>query len=394
LTAASRHLLFSPRQARNASTQSTLPLDASQAGASALPDFSGTPVSLTGSDLLDIPEQLGFLKTLGLDFGWGPTSMMQTVLESIYIYTGLPWWASIGVVAIAVRLALLKPSLDASENAQKHQELMKDPKYQTAVNEMKAMMISGNHLAGAEARARVALMNRAVGFSMWKNFVPLLQLPVGIGMFRLIQGMAHLPVPSFESGGALWFTDLAVADPLFILPALSGIFMMMGMRIPLPYMAPQQAKTMKLFSLAVVPISTIVTLFMPAGLPLYFFYSSVLHFVQSWFTHQPWFRRMIGLRPLTIPGLSDAALWQAPRVVDSSAPRVTSARPAAAPASETMYDSLKSTFSDAKEKLNERADKGEAERTHKAAREYEEKRSLEEKEKTLARLQRRSKGRH
>jgi len=394
LTAASRHLLFSPRQARNASTQSTLPLDASQAGASALPDFSGTPVSLTGSDLLDIPEQLGFLKTLGLDFGWGPTSMMQTVLESIYIYTGLPWWASIGVVAIAVRLALLKPSLDASENAQKHQELMKDPKYQTAVNEMKAMMISGNHLAGAEARARVALMNRAVGFSMWKNFVPLLQLPVGIGMFRLIQGMAHLPVPSFESGGALWFTDLAVADPLFILPALSGIFMMMGMRIPLPYMAPQQAKTMKLFSLAVLPISTIVTLFMPAGLPLYFFYSSVLHFVQSWFTHQPWFRRMIGLRPLTIPGLSDAALWQAPRVVDSSAPRVTSARPAAAPASETMYDSLKSTFSDAKEKLNERADKGEAERTHKAAREYEEKRSLEEKEKTLARLQRRSKGRH
>ena len=229
-TAASRPLLFSPRQARNASTQSTLPLDASQAG-STLTDFSGTPVSLTGSDLLDIPEQIGFLKTLGLDFGWGPTSLMQTCLESIYIYTGLPWWASIGVVALAVRLALLKPSLDASENAQKHQELMKDPKYQAAVNEMKAMMISGNHLAGAEARARVSLMNRAVGFSMWKNFVPMLQLPIGIGMFRLIQGMAHLPVPSFETGGALWFTDLAVADPLFILPVLSGILMMMGMRV-------------------------------------------------------------------------------------------------------------------------------------------------------------------
>ncbi len=151
---------------------------------------------------------------------------------------------------------------------------------------------------------------------------------------------------------------------------------------------------MKLFSLAVVPISTIVTLFMPAGLPLYFFYSSLLHFVQSWFTHQPWFRRLIGLRPLAMPGLSDAVLWQAPRVVDPNAPRVTSARRAAAPASETMYDSLKSTFSDAKEKLNERADKGEAERTHKAAREYEEKRALEEKEKTLARLQRRSKGRY
>ncbi len=158
-------------------------------------------------------------------------------------------------------------------------------------------------------------------------------------------------------------------------------------------MAPQQAKTMKLFSFAVVPISTIVTLFMPAGLPLYFFYSSLLHFVQSWFTHQPWFRRLIGLRPLVIPG-SNAMTWEMPRVVDPSAPRVISAQRAAAPASENMFDSLKSTFADAKDRLNERADKGEAERSHKAAREYEEKRALEEKEKTLARLQRRSKDRY
>ncbi len=150
---------------------------------------------------------------------------------------------------------------------------------------------------------------------------------------------------------------------------------------------------MKLFSLAVVPISTIVTLFMPAGLPLYFFYTSLLHFVQSWLTHQAWFRRLIGLRPLTIPG-SDANVWEMTRIVDPSAPRVISAQRAAAPASENMYDSLKSTFADAKDRLNERADKGEAERTRKAAREYEEKRALEEKEKTLARLQRRSKGRH
>jgi YidC/Oxa1 family membrane protein insertase len=229
-SAASRHLVFSPRQARNASTQSTIPPTAAP-DASSLADITGTPVSLTGSDLLDIPEQIGFLKTLGLEYGWGVTSFMQTILESVYVYTGLPWWASIGVVAVAIRLALIKPGLDASENTIKYQELLKDPKYKAATEDMKRLIVSGNHLAGAEARARVSLMNKAAGYSLWKNFVPLLQLPIGIGMFRLIKGMSALPVPSFETGGILWFTDLTVADPLFILPVLSGIIMTMGMRV-------------------------------------------------------------------------------------------------------------------------------------------------------------------
>jgi YidC/Oxa1 family membrane protein insertase len=233
--AASRPLLFSPRQARNASTQTATPFEAAPAPeASSLADLAGTPVSLTGSDLLDIPEQIGFLKTLGLDYGWGPTSLMQYLLESVYVYTGLPWWASIGVVAVAVRLALLKPTFNATQNSQIQQDLRKDPKYVAATDEMKSMMISGNHLAGAEARARVSMMHRAAGFSIWKSAVPLLQIPIGFGMFRLIKGMAALPVPSFESGGVLWFTDLAAADPLFILPIAASIVMMAGMRVCSP----------------------------------------------------------------------------------------------------------------------------------------------------------------
>ena len=63
--------------------------------------------------------------------------MMQTVLESVYVYTGLPWWASIAIVATGIRLALLKPTIDASENTQKLQELQKDPRYIAATEEMK-----------------------------------------------------------------------------------------------------------------------------------------------------------------------------------------------------------------------------------------------------------------
>ena len=54
-----------------------------------------------------------------------------------------------------------------------------------------------------------------------KSFVPMLaQAPLFISFFLAIQRMALLP--SFESGGAAWFTNLAVADPMYIMPLLSG----------------------------------------------------------------------------------------------------------------------------------------------------------------------------
>jgi YidC/Oxa1 family membrane protein insertase len=231
ITAASQQLVSPFRQVRNASTQPTVP---PPTDASSLGDITGTPVSLTGSDLLDIPEQMGFLKTLGLDYGWGLTSTLQSVLESVYV-AGLPWWASIAVVALGVRLILLKPAMDASENAQKYQELLKNPRYKAATEDMKRMLIAGNHLAGAEARAKVTMMNRAAGYAPWKSFVPMIQLPITFCMFRLIRAMSALPVPSFETGGLLWFTDLTVSDPLFILPLITGLLVTVGIRVCSPF---------------------------------------------------------------------------------------------------------------------------------------------------------------
>ncbi|GAB1314637.1 hypothetical protein MFIFM68171_04847 [Madurella fahalii] len=389
LTAASRTFVSPLRQARYASTQPAPLPDAAPADASTLAEVTATPVSLTGSDLLDIPEQIGFLKTLGLDYGWGPTSLMQTLLESTYVYTGLPWWASIGLVALAVRLALLKPTLDASENAQKLQDLQKDPRYAAATDHMKKSLLSGNHLAGAEARHKVSLMNKEAGYKPWKNLIGLIQIPIGIGMFRLIKGMAALPVPSFETGGFLWFTDLTVSDPYFLLPILTGIVFTNAMRLPLPYMAPQQQKIMKIMTVVMLPLSTVVAIFLPAGVQLYFFATSALHFLQSFVTHQPWFRRWVGLRPLVKPStaLPGGITWEAPRVVDVQAPRVKTDRPVAAPKSENMYESFQSSLGTIKEKFNEYADRKSGDRDHKIAREYEEKRALEEKERLIARLQ-------
>lgn len=50
-----------------------------------------------------------------------------------------------------------------------------------------------------------------------------LQAPVFISFFIALRKMAYLPVPSLQTGGALWFTDLTAADPFYILPlAVTG----------------------------------------------------------------------------------------------------------------------------------------------------------------------------
>lgn len=154
-------------------------------------------------------------------------------------------------------------------------------------------------------------------------------------------------------------------------------------------MAVQQQKTLKIMSVVVMPISLVVSLFFPAGVNFYFVLAGATQWLQQWLTYQPWFRRMVGLTPLAKATAATGDMtWLAPRIVDMSAPRVgDAARPAAPAVSENMYQSLKSTLDDAKEKFNERSDRSTKERAYKAARDYDEKRALEEKEKIVARLQ-------
>ena len=40
-------------------------------------------------------------------------------------------------------------------------------------------------------------------------------------MFFALRGMANLPVESLKTGGALWFTDLTLADPFYLLPLIT-----------------------------------------------------------------------------------------------------------------------------------------------------------------------------
>jgi len=196
-------------------------------------DFT-TPLDLDRLSLLDIPERIGFLRELGLDYGWGPTSCMQWLVEHAHVSLGLPWWAAVPAVWLGVRLALARPSLTASEQSVKMTRLRQDPEYVAATARLMQLVRGTSPREKSEAlatRRAIQAMHRAAGFQTWRTLVPFINLPIGFGMFRLLRGMTGLPVPGLEDAGLFWFHDLTVADPYFVLPLLSSSIMFAMMRV-------------------------------------------------------------------------------------------------------------------------------------------------------------------
>jgi YidC/Oxa1 family membrane protein insertase len=64
----------------------------------------------------------------------------------------------------------------------------------------------------------------AADISYAKMTLPsLVQLFIGLGTFRFLNGLSTTPGLGLTSQGALWFSDLTIADPFFVLPALMSL---------------------------------------------------------------------------------------------------------------------------------------------------------------------------
>jgi len=150
-------------------------------------------------------------------------------------------------------------------------------------------------------------------------------------------------------------------------------------------MPESQQNTMKIMAMVMLPLSLLCTAWIPSGIQLYFMLTGGFHFAQTWAFYQPWFRRLVGLAPLAQPGAAAAPAapigsWQAPRILNTTAETVTA--PAAAEAKKSIFTD---GFGAAKTKLAEMSASTEEKATVKNAKEYEEKRALEQKEGLMAR---------
>ncbi|OKL64049.1 hypothetical protein UA08_00370 [Talaromyces atroroseus] len=246
----------------------------------------------------DIPERIGYLKELGLDFGWGPSAFMEWTIEHLHILSGMPWWASIVVAGVLTRLALFKPSLMAADNAAKTAPV----RDQMLILRKQRLnfMSQGKQLEAAKAKVEMDDLYKNNGIAMWKSFMPLLQVPLGFGTFRVVRGMSLLPVPALATEEFAWIHDLTSYDPLYVMPALTTAFMYMALRKGTSGGANDlQATSLgRSFTMGLPAISLLFIMWQPAALQLYFATSGFFALVQAYLLNTPSTRSWLGVAPI------------------------------------------------------------------------------------------------
>ncbi|XP_034413176.1 mitochondrial inner membrane protein OXA1L [Cyclopterus lumpus] len=148
-----------------------------------------------------------------------PVGLVQHLLEFMHVDLGLPWWGAIVVGTVLARMAVFPVIVKGQREAAKLNNVMPEMTKLTArMNEAKQ---SGNKFDFAKAYSELNLFQKKHDVNPLRGFlIPVVQAPVFISFFIALRKMSYLPVPSMQTGGLLWFTDLTAADPFYILPVV------------------------------------------------------------------------------------------------------------------------------------------------------------------------------
>lgn len=106
----------------------------------------------------------------------------------------------------------------------------------------------------------------------------LIQIPVFMGLYWVLLESVELR----QAPWILWYKDLSIMDPYFILPLLMGASMFFQQKLNPPQMDPIQQKIFQFLPI----IFTFMFLWFPAGLVLYWVVNNVLSIAQQWFINK------------------------------------------------------------------------------------------------------------
>jgi YidC/Oxa1 family membrane protein insertase len=101
-----------------------------------------------------------------------------------------------------------------------------------------------------------------------------IQIPVFIALYWVLLGSVEMRQAPF----ILWIKDLSSPDPIYVLPILMGISMIVQTRLNPEPPDPIQAKVMKIMPIAF----SVFFFFFPAGLVLYWLVNNILSIGQQW----------------------------------------------------------------------------------------------------------------
>ncbi|WRT69688.1 uncharacterized protein IL334_006678 [Kwoniella shivajii] len=306
--------LSSPSSSLSSLDPSLLPQPPADAVTPTLADLilnSGKPLEevLNSPEAVHAAMQVSDLKLLGYEHGFFSISGWFTdAIVGIHTTIGLPWWATIASITVAIRLAL-SPILVST---QKHnvrlaavnpqiQGLMERAQEAKAKNDIHAQALLG--------QAMRQLMKDYNVNPLRALLLPAVQLPIFLTFFNIIRGLAHLPLPQLKEGGIGWVTDLTQADPYYILPLTSLLFTNLvfkfgadGMGTAQKAGSPERTAHIKNFIQMTTLASLPVVSFFPAAILFYWTFSTGFTLLQSMVLRQQFVKTMLGIpTPPKIP---------------------------------------------------------------------------------------------
>ncbi|KAL2314876.1 Mitochondrial inner membrane protein oxa1-2 [Schizosaccharomyces pombe] len=229
-------------------------------------------------------------------FSFLPHNILQNGLNTLHIWSGLPWWASIAACAVAMRIAVFPVML----------KMMKTSAKLAIINPKVAEHMSVLSKAKAEGNSELMMQATTQIQNLYKvnnvNPLNLLSAPVFQGIlfisfFYALKTMAGVPVEGFTDGGFWWVNDLSQPDPLHIFPVANGLLMLLNIELGSETgsnkvaMSPSMKKFFRFLCLA----SPLFTMNFPMAIFMYWFPSNVFSVFQGAFLRSSTIRHKLGL---------------------------------------------------------------------------------------------------
>ena len=209
---------------------------------------------------LDLSRDYGWLTPLAYPIFWS--------LEKIERLVGNWGWAII-ILTILIKLALYPLS------AAGYKSMAKMKKLTPRLQQLKETFGDDR----AKLHQAMAEMYKKEKINPLGGCLPILiQIPVFIALYWVL-------LAAVEMRGAPWvgwITDLTAPDPWYILPIVMGITSILQVKLNPQPMDPMQAKIMMIMPVAF----TVMFVFFPAGLVLYWVVNNILSIAQQWAINQ------------------------------------------------------------------------------------------------------------
>ena len=152
--------------------------------------------------------------------GYTPSGILQSALDLLHTHTHMPWWVTIAAFTVVIRLMLVPMAVQLHINAIKIANV--NPIAMEINKKMMEYKAAGNTIGMALEGKKLSELYAKHNCNPFKAFfMPLVQMPIFMSFFFALRQMTSLPLESMKTGGMLWFTDLTLADPTYVLPLMA-----------------------------------------------------------------------------------------------------------------------------------------------------------------------------